>query len=170
MGIRRLIASVSLVVLAVPGVALAQVHPKQVLTGYKCMMLARQWDGEGPMPPPVPVYSGSRSSRAEGRHCWWHSDRSRVYKRDGRSHQYDLCQWPPGLDRHVADRPLACEGGPGGHLQACHTGERALRHRRRSLALLCFTLLTVLGHAPVRGRVAAGADLLGSAIDAARPC
>ena len=58
MGIRRLIASVSLVVLAVPGVALAQVHPKQVLTGYKCMMLARQWDGEGPMPPPVPVYSG----------------------------------------------------------------------------------------------------------------
>lgn len=36
--------------------AFAQVHTKQVLTGYKCMMLAKQWTGEGPVPSPVPVY------------------------------------------------------------------------------------------------------------------
>jgi hypothetical protein len=41
-----------------PATALAQVHTKQVLVGYKCMMLAQQWSGEGPMPPPVPVYGG----------------------------------------------------------------------------------------------------------------
>ncbi len=40
------------------GSAFAQVYTKQVLMGYKCMMLAQQWGGQGPVPPPVPVYSG----------------------------------------------------------------------------------------------------------------
>jgi hypothetical protein len=40
----------------VPFVAFAQTPTKQVLSGYKCMMLAKQWSGEGPVPPPVPVY------------------------------------------------------------------------------------------------------------------
>ncbi len=39
-----------------PVVALAQIPAKQVLSGYKCMMLAKQWNGEGPVPPPGPVY------------------------------------------------------------------------------------------------------------------
>ena len=44
-----------------PAAALAQGHTKQVLVGYKCMMLSRQWTGEGPTPPPVPVYDGPSS-------------------------------------------------------------------------------------------------------------
>lgn len=47
-----------------PALACAEVHTKQVLAGYKCMMLAQQWDGEGPMPPPVPVYSGPEAGSA----------------------------------------------------------------------------------------------------------
>ena len=47
-----------LVLALCPVSAFAQTHTKQVLTGYKCMMLAKQWAGEGPAPPPVPVYDG----------------------------------------------------------------------------------------------------------------
>jgi hypothetical protein len=47
-----------LVLALCPVSAFAQIHTKQVLTGYKCMMLAKQWAGEGPTPPPVPVYDG----------------------------------------------------------------------------------------------------------------
>jgi len=41
-----------------PVVASAQVHTVQVLVGYKCMMLAQHWSGEGPTPQPVPVFDG----------------------------------------------------------------------------------------------------------------
>ena len=44
-----------------PFVAFAQGTTKQVLTGYKCMMLAKQYTGDGPTPPPVPVYDGPSS-------------------------------------------------------------------------------------------------------------
>jgi hypothetical protein len=58
MTLRKLVATLSVVVAVASGAAMAQGHAKQVLTGYKCMMLAKQWDGEGSVPPPVPVYSG----------------------------------------------------------------------------------------------------------------
>jgi hypothetical protein len=44
---------IRLALLLCPIAASAQVHTKQVLVGYKCMMLAQQWSGEGPTPPPV---------------------------------------------------------------------------------------------------------------------
>jgi hypothetical protein len=53
---RRLAIGFSLMLCTGP--AFAQVHTEQVLVGYKCMMLAQQWSGDGPMPPPVPVYDG----------------------------------------------------------------------------------------------------------------
>jgi hypothetical protein len=48
--------AIGLAAMLCPATSFAQVHTKQVLVGYKCMMLAQQWDGEGPVPPPVPVY------------------------------------------------------------------------------------------------------------------
>ena len=45
-----------------PLVASAQSGPKQVLVGYKCMMLAKQYIGDGPIPPPVPVFDGSSAA------------------------------------------------------------------------------------------------------------
>ena len=34
------------------------VHTVRQLQGYQCMSLATLWNGQGPMPPPVPAYSG----------------------------------------------------------------------------------------------------------------
>ena len=58
MSLAKLYIALGTALLVAPTVSLAQVHTKQVLAGYQCMMLAHQWDGEGPMPPPVPVYNG----------------------------------------------------------------------------------------------------------------
>ena len=52
---------IRLALLLCPIAASAQVHTKQVLVGYKCMMLAQQWSGEGPTPPPVPIYDGPKA-------------------------------------------------------------------------------------------------------------
>jgi len=56
---------VGLALMLCPALAVAEVHTKQVLVGYKCMMLAQQWDGEGPVPPPVPVYNGPGPGSAQ---------------------------------------------------------------------------------------------------------
>ena len=41
------------------------VHTVKTLPGYQCMVLAKQWNGEGPMPLPVYVYAGPQSSAAQ---------------------------------------------------------------------------------------------------------
>lgn len=45
------------VVIATPAFAQAP-RASQPLPGYQCMSLAKLWDGVGPKPPPVSVYSG----------------------------------------------------------------------------------------------------------------
>ena len=42
-----------------------QVQTVKTLPGYQCMVLAKQWDGEGPMPPPVYAYAGPQSNAAQ---------------------------------------------------------------------------------------------------------
>lgn len=40
------------------------VHTVRTLAGYQCMVLAKQWDGQGAMPPPVHVYTGPEMKAA----------------------------------------------------------------------------------------------------------
>ena len=40
------------------------VHTTGTLPGYQCMSLANLWDGVGPMPPPVQVYTGPNQDAA----------------------------------------------------------------------------------------------------------
>ncbi len=50
----------------VSGMARADaIHAVKTLPGYQCMVLAKLWDGEGPQPPPVHVFAGSRPDAPE---------------------------------------------------------------------------------------------------------
>ena len=56
---RRLSLMVATMLLAVAVRASADdVHTVRTLPGYQCMVLAKQWDGQGAMPPPIHVYNG----------------------------------------------------------------------------------------------------------------
>ena len=54
-----------LLVLGIGHARAEAVHTFKMLPGYQCMVLAKQWNGEGPMPPPVHVYAGPQSNAAQ---------------------------------------------------------------------------------------------------------
>ena len=78
--------------------AFAQVHTKQVLTGYKCMMLAKQWTGEGPVPSPVPVYDAPSPAARQIGVAGWYSYCADLSTTDRWSCPYGEDQWSEGLD------------------------------------------------------------------------
>jgi len=52
-------------VLGVSHARAEQVRTVKKLPGYQCMVLAKQWNGEGPMPLPVYVYAGPQANAAQ---------------------------------------------------------------------------------------------------------
>jgi hypothetical protein len=58
--LRRALSVAVLAGVVAPAITAAQ--PTKALSGYQCMSLAKLWDGEGPQPPPVPVFTGPGAS------------------------------------------------------------------------------------------------------------
>jgi hypothetical protein len=56
----------ALLVVGTAGRAMADdVHAIETLPGYQCMSLAKVWNGQGAMPPPVHVYAGPEANAAQ---------------------------------------------------------------------------------------------------------
>ena len=60
----KLLVALPILCLTVNRAVADDVHTTGTLPGYQCMSLANLWNGVGPMPPPVHVYSGPEQDAA----------------------------------------------------------------------------------------------------------